>query len=111
MEKAENPRITFRTERIDRAQVVRVEIEDNGCGIDPQFKDKVIEPYFSTKSDGTGLGLAIVQQIVSDHGGYLRIMPNSEKGTLVVIELPIAGNKFKLSEADTASKDFSDETT
>lgn len=111
LEKAENPRITFRTERIDRAQVVRVEIEDNGCGIDPQFKDKVIEPYFSTKSDGTGLGLAIVQQIVSDHGGYLRIMPNSEKGTLVVIELPIAGNKFKLSEADTASKDFSDETT
>ena len=43
----------------------------------------------STKSEGTGLGLAIVGQIVADHGGYLRILDNEPKGTIIAFELPI----------------------
>ena len=72
-------------------ETVRIEVRDNGCGIPEHLKDRVLEPYFSTKDSGTGLGLAIVHQIVSDHGGYLRILENSPRGTNVVIELPIGG--------------------
>ncbi|SME88005.1 sensor histidine kinase [Pseudobacteriovorax antillogorgiicola] len=70
-------------------EVVRVSIADTGCGIPDRVKQKVMEPYFSTKKHGTGLGLAIVNQIVSDHGGYLRIQDNVPEGTIVVMELPV----------------------
>jgi two-component system nitrogen regulation sensor histidine kinase NtrY len=49
----------------------------------------VLEPYYSTKDGGTGLGLAIVNQIISDHGGYLRVAGNEPRGTKMVIELPM----------------------
>jgi two-component system nitrogen regulation sensor histidine kinase NtrY len=69
--------------------VIRIEIADNGSGIPESLKQRVLEPYFSTKKEGTGLGLAIVNQIISDHGGYLRIQDNQPVGTVVVIELPM----------------------
>lgn len=71
--------------------IVRVEIIDLGCGIPQNLRDRVLEPYFSTKDGGTGLGLAIVHQIITDHGGYLRLFPNEPQGTRVVIELPLRG--------------------
>ena len=81
--------ITFRTFLINDYNTVRIEIGDNGTGIPEKLKHRVLEPYFSTKPEGTGLGLAIVNQIVTDHGGYLRIEDNMPTGTLVVIELPL----------------------
>ena len=63
-------------------------ISDNGCGISEELKARVLEPYFSTKKEGTGLGLAIVHQVVTEHGGYLRLLDNRPCGTVVVIELP-----------------------
>jgi two-component system nitrogen regulation sensor histidine kinase NtrY len=81
--------IVFQTSLIKELNMVRVEISDNGCGIAEEFLDRVLEPYFSTKDEGTGLGLAIVNQIVSDHGGYLRLVGNKPWGTRVVVELPI----------------------
>ena len=70
-------------------QVVRVEIRDNGHGIPPYAKDRLFEPYYSTKPHGTGLGLTIVQRIVSDHYGYIRVTDNSPRGTKIIIELPV----------------------
>lgn len=72
-------------------QTLKLEIYDNGSGIPDENKGKVIEPYFSTRPDGSGLGLAIVNQIITDHGGYLRIQDSDLdfNGTKVVIELPI----------------------
>lgn len=69
--------------------MVRLQIIDNGCGIPEALRERVLEPYFSTKDGGTGLGLAIVNQIVSDHGGYLRLQSHTPRGTIVVIELPV----------------------
>ena len=66
-----------------------VEIADNGCGILPDEKSRLFEPYFSTKKSGTGLGLTIVNSIVSDHHGYIRVKDNSPKGTVFRIELPV----------------------
>jgi two-component system nitrogen regulation sensor histidine kinase NtrY len=66
-----------------------VEIADNGCGIIPEEKSRMFEPYFSTKKSGTGLGLAIVNSIISDHHGYIRVNDNHPKGTVFRIELPV----------------------
>ncbi len=71
------------------ARVVRVEVADTGCGIPHEDRDKLFEPYFSTKKTGTGLGLAIVSNIVADHNGYVRVMDNTPKGTRFVIDLPV----------------------
>lgn len=69
----------------------RIEVADNGCGVSPEEKPLLFEPYFSTKPGGTGLGLAIVNTIVADHDGYIRVKDNYPRGTRFVIELPIKG--------------------
>lgn len=53
-------------------------ITDNGAGIDPEIRDRVFDPYFSTSSEGSGLGLAIVEKIVLDNNG--RLWLESEPG-------------------------------
>ncbi len=70
-------------------QVARIEISDTGCGIPPEDKPKLFEPYFSTKKKGTGLGLTIVKAIVSDHNGYVRAKDRQPEGTRFIIELPV----------------------
>jgi two-component system nitrogen regulation sensor histidine kinase NtrY len=69
--------------------LARVEVADNGCGVSPEDKPLLFEPYFSTKASGTGLGLAIVNTIISDHDGYIRVKDNVSQGTRFIIELPI----------------------
>ncbi|MBM4250697.1 MAG: HAMP domain-containing protein [Deltaproteobacteria bacterium] len=85
------PKISFKSSMLDDLSTVRIEVMDNGAGIPHQFRDRVMEPYFSTKDGGTGLGLAIVAQIITDHGGYLRLLDNEPCGTRIVIELPTGG--------------------
>ncbi len=69
-------------------KIIRIELADDGAGIDRENKDKLFLPYFSTKKRGTGLGLAIVQRIIEDHNGYIRVQDNVPKGTRFIIELP-----------------------
>ncbi len=71
-------------------EVVTLEVTDDGCGLPPEIRTKIFEPYFSTKKNGTGLGLTIVSQIVEDHRGYIRALPNDPRGTRFTIELPVA---------------------
>jgi two-component system nitrogen regulation sensor histidine kinase NtrY len=71
-------------------EVVTLEVTDDGCGLPPEIRTKIFEPYFSTKENGTGLGLTIVSQIVEDHRGYIRALPNDPRGTRFTIELPVA---------------------
>lgn len=69
-------------------QLARLEVIDNGEGIPADSKQKLFEPYFSTKKMGTGLGLAIVSNIIADHNGYIRVKDNVPRGTRFIIELP-----------------------
>ncbi|MBW2708314.1 MAG: HAMP domain-containing protein, partial [Deltaproteobacteria bacterium] len=69
-------------------KMARIEVADNGRGIDPQNKTRLFEPYFSTKKHGTGLGLAIVNTIITDHDGFIRVKDNHPTGTKFIIELP-----------------------
>jgi two-component system nitrogen regulation sensor histidine kinase NtrY len=86
---AEGGRIQLRTSFNRRLRVVRLEVADNGPGISPADRDRVFEPYFSTKKAGTGLGLAIVRSIVMDHNGYIRVTDNGPSGARFIIELPL----------------------
>ena len=81
--------IMIETQFDRRMNLARIEIADNGCGVSPQDRPMLFEPYFSTKPSGTGLGLAIVNTIISDHDGYIRVKDNVPRGTRFIIELPI----------------------
>lgn len=67
-----------------------VTVEDNGCGIPEAQRQKVFEPFFSTKGEGkgTGLGLSIVRNIVQQHGGTIEVRGRDGGGTVFEIRLP-----------------------
>jgi signal transduction histidine kinase len=67
----------------------RVQIIDEGVGMDPKTVGRLFEPFFTTKKRGTGLGLSIVRQIMDLHGGTIEVQSERGKGTIFTIELPI----------------------
>lgn len=74
-------------------QIITFSVADQGSGISAEDKERLFEPYFSTKKSGTGLGLAIVSTIISDHNGYIRVRNNQPKGARFTIELPVTQSK------------------
>jgi two-component system nitrogen regulation sensor histidine kinase NtrY len=77
----------------ENKESVFIKVCDDGPGISKDDKQKLFEPYFSTKKTGTGLGLAIVSTIVSDHNGYIRLQDNSPHGAVFIIELPLLADE------------------
>lgn len=61
-------------------------LDDNGIGL-PADRDRIVEPYMTTREKGTGLGLAIVKKIVEEHYGELSFEPNDQGGTRVTIRM------------------------
>ncbi|MCC5943236.1 MAG: tetratricopeptide repeat protein [Balneolaceae bacterium] len=82
-----SPKLTIRT-KSENGQVL-IEIEDNGPGIPDEIKDKILQPFFTTKkgTQGTGLGLSISNDIVKAHGGELSIKSVKNEGTVFNISL------------------------
>jgi signal transduction histidine kinase len=75
--------------RLGPAAVIRV--SDNGPGIPAHLRDKIFQPFFSTKEEGTGLGLSIAQRIISEHGGFLEMESTEGRGASFSIILPVPG--------------------
>lgn len=71
-------------------QIAVIDVGDNGPGMSEEVRDRVFEPYFSTKTEGTGLGLAIAKRIINDHDGFIRVHSSPGEGTQFLIELPTA---------------------
>jgi signal transduction histidine kinase len=69
---------------------VRVEIHDDGPGIPERQRDKVFQPFYTTKNSGSGLGLSVVKQIIEAHGGRVGILGRAGEGTTVWYEVPRA---------------------
>ena len=61
---------------------IKIELQDNGSGIDDSIINKVFLPFYSTKEGGSGIGLSLARQIIFAHNGNMEIL-NSEKGTTV----------------------------
>lgn len=72
---------------------VEASVWDNGPGLVPADRQRMFEPFFSTKPDGMGLGLAICQTIVEDHGGRIWAEPVPEGGLLLRLRLPVAAEE------------------
>jgi len=64
-------------------------IRDSGPGIPPEIRERIFEPFFSTKGEGTGLGLYNALQIVRSMGGTIEVESEIERGTLFKIKLPL----------------------
>ena len=70
---------------------VTIRVQDTGGGMDPEAMARAFEPYFSTKATGTGLGLPIAKRNVELSGGTVAIESERDRGTTVIVRLPVAG--------------------
>ena len=72
-------------------ELVGITVSDNGPGIPDEIKDKIFQPFFTTKStgQGTGLGLSLSYDIVKAHGGMLKVESEVGTGTIFKIQIPI----------------------
>ncbi|WP_373494795.1 ATP-binding protein [Aquiflexum sp.] len=84
-----NPMVSLSTKRLDGK--VLISVRDNGPGIPDAIKDKIFQPFFTTKptGQGTGLGLSLSYDIVKAHGGEIRVESQEGLGTEFIIQLPI----------------------
>jgi len=85
------PKLTIRTRQKDNT--ISIDIEDNGPGIPEEMKDKILQPFFTTKkgTDGTGLGLSITNDIIKAHGGTIVI--DSKPGLSTIFKIELTNNK------------------
>jgi signal transduction histidine kinase len=70
-------------------RVVVIRVSDNGPGIPESIREKVLQPFFSTKEEGTGLGLSIAARVVEDHQGRLEVTSQEGEGATFIVTLPV----------------------
>ncbi len=88
------PKVTITTQLTANSQLL-ITVKDNGSGIPCAIKDKIFQPFFTTKptGQGTGLGLSLAFDIVTKgHGGSLEVVSNEEVGSEFIIFLPFKNN-------------------
>jgi len=69
-------------------QYVKLQFEDQGCGIEKEHLAKIFDPYFTSKQSGSGLGLAISYSIIKNHDGLIQVHSETDTGTTFTIYLP-----------------------
>lgn len=69
------------------ADTVKIEVADTGSGIPEDLRDKILDPYFTTRSTGTGMGLAISEKIIRQHDGHIDFTTGPD-GTTFTVALP-----------------------
>jgi signal transduction histidine kinase len=88
---AKPPQIVIRSELDFSANVSRISVADNGPGIPLELRERVFQPFFTTKRNGTGLGLALVQKIIVFHNGRIAVATAPAGGASIQITLPLGG--------------------
>lgn len=83
--------ITVRTGSEAEEKTVTVEVRDTGKGVPPEMREKIFQPFFTTKGKGkgTGLGLAVSKRIVEEHGGSIKVEENFPQGAVFKVLLPV----------------------
>lgn len=93
IEESTGGKITIKTSFNPNERKVLISISDNGKGIKDEYKERLFEPYFSRKQGGTGLGLYIVNNIITEHGGYIKVADVVPRGSEFIIYLPLERGK------------------
>ena len=85
MADVEKPEVIVSTKKLE--DKIEISVRDNGEGIPEQVRDKIFQPFFTTKptGSGTGLGLSLSYDIVKAHGGELRVESTVGQGTMLKI--------------------------
>ena len=73
---------------IDGQPAVRITFRDNGPGLSAEQRQRIFEPFYTTKTKGTGLGMAIARRIIQSHGGLIEVADAPGPGTEIVVTLP-----------------------
>lgn len=84
---------------------IALEVADDGCGISADARNRIFEPFYSTKFAGRGLGLAAVQGIVRSHRGALRVESAPGEGSVFSLYFPVAGQTSPSADDPAASQD------
>ncbi len=95
----------YMDENLQKGMYACLEVTDTGCGMDSETKEKLFDPFFSTKVTGRGLGLSAVLGIVRGHNGVLRVSSELKKGTTFRILFP-ADAEFPELEPEKMDKEF-----
>ncbi len=82
-------RVAVRTGRDGDAYVI-LEVQDTGCGIEPEVLEHIFDPYFTTRSAGTGLGLSMAFGVVKQSGGQMRVSSRPGQGSTFTVLLPVS---------------------
>ena len=88
-------RIAIRARVAQDGAGVKLSVEDNGCGIPAEIRDRIFDPFFTTRQStgGTGLGLAIIEGIIQQHRGQIQVESQVGKGTVFHFLLPVKGRE------------------
>lgn len=74
---------------VRKKRSINIIFKDNGVGISPEQREKIFNPFYTTKDNGVGLGLAITYRIIDEHEGHIDIQSILGKGTKVMVSLPV----------------------
>jgi signal transduction histidine kinase len=80
--------VVCRAAELEGRSALAVSVRDNGPGLNAEQRQRLFEPFYTTKTKGTGLGMAIVRRIVEAHGGQVALGPGAGGGAEIVITLP-----------------------
>jgi CheY-like chemotaxis protein len=103
LSEGELARMTFAVEAAP-GRYVYVQVQDSGCGMDEETRNKIFDPFFTTKFTGRGLGLAAVLGIVRAHRGALLVESEVGRGTSFKVMLPAAVGAVELDAGQAAEK-------
>jgi len=87
-------------------ELAYIEVEDNGKGLPKDNRERLTDPYFTTRSSGTGLGLAIVRKILEDHGGTVELDDGAMGGAVARIQISrtLAENEPQSADPSVSGK-------
>jgi signal transduction histidine kinase len=88
MDESETNKPILRVETGVRKGRVEMCFTDNGIGIPQEFKEKIFEPLFSSRSVGVGLGMSIIKNVMVDHDGDVGVESRHGEGTRIILWLP-----------------------
>jgi two-component system nitrogen regulation sensor histidine kinase NtrY len=69
--------------------VVEINVSDEGVGVPVEHRERIFEPYYTTREKGTGLGLAITKRIIEEHGGAISYRENRPGGSVFLVRIPV----------------------